>query len=113
MFSPKLGTVTQSDSEKQNQWSHRADLKIDQRHRAFGAIVEEKREGKLLKGEDLAEFMGWTPDPSEIHPHHEPTREPEEYEGSGLTDEEIEERKKAEKYRRRYSSYHNESDNDE
>ncbi|AGM10870.1 hypothetical protein M192_gp009 [Halorubrum tailed phage 8] len=106
MFSPRLGTVRTSEREEQNQWSHRADLKIDQRHRAFGAVVEEKREGELLKGEELAEFMGWTPDPSEIHPHHEKTSEPEEYEGSGLSDEEIERRKKAEKYRRRYSDYH-------
>ncbi|UBF21883.1 hypothetical protein HSTV-3_gp123 [Halorubrum virus HSTV-3] len=106
MFSPRLGTVQQTDSEKENQWSHRADLKIDQRHRAFGAIVEEKREGKLLKGEDLRKFLYGEPDPSEIHPHHEKKSEPESFEGSGLSDEEIERRKKAEKYQRRYSSYH-------
>jgi hypothetical protein len=106
MFSPRLGTVRQTDSERENQWSHRADLKIDERHRAFGAVVEEKREGELLTGEELAEFMGWTPDPSEVHPHHEKKSEPEEYEGSDLSDEEIERQKIAEKYRRRYSDYH-------
>jgi hypothetical protein len=104
MFAPRLGSVRTTDSEEQNQWSHRADLKIDQRHRAFGAIVEENRQGELITGEELARFMGWLPEPSEIHPHHEPTSEPEEYDGSDYDDRTVEEMKMAEKYRKRYGS---------
>lgn len=113
MFSPRLGTVRTSEREEQNQWSHRADFSIDQRHESFGKLVEDRREGECLSEEEVAEMLGLNPDPSESHPHHEPSREPEEYDGPSYSDSEVEEMKTAEKYRKKYSKYWSENTKEE